>query len=108
MIRPPPRSTLFPYTTLFRSGWGGHGNSLTITLPPLTGKETTELLSSLLPQSAVPDELRETLLVRAEGNPLYAEEFVRMLLERELLVPEADGWTLRVNELPMPESVQGI
>src|SRR5256885_5184015 len=22
MIRPPPRSTLFPYTTLFRSCWG--------------------------------------------------------------------------------------
>src|ERR1035438_5145451 len=21
MLRPPPRSTLFPYTTLFRSGW---------------------------------------------------------------------------------------
>src|SRR5689334_23869971 len=25
MIRRPPRSTLFPYTTLFRS-WGGHGD----------------------------------------------------------------------------------
>src|SRR5205814_10168911 len=24
-LRPPPRSTLFPYTTLFRSGWGGCG-----------------------------------------------------------------------------------
>src|SRR3712207_9458230 len=24
MIRRPPRSTLFPYTTLFRSKWGGH------------------------------------------------------------------------------------
>src|SRR5438132_4282949 len=23
MIRPPPRSTLFPYTTLFRSQWDG-------------------------------------------------------------------------------------
>src|SRR5688572_31080438 len=23
MLRPPPRSTLFPYTTLFRSGGGG-------------------------------------------------------------------------------------
>src|SRR2546427_6291832 len=23
MIRRPPRSTLFPYTTLFRSAWGG-------------------------------------------------------------------------------------
>src|SRR3712207_8538621 len=29
MIRRPPRSTLFPYTTLFRSceGWGGRGPS---------------------------------------------------------------------------------
>ena len=25
MIRRPPRSTLFPYTTLFRSGVGGGG-----------------------------------------------------------------------------------
>src|SRR2546429_6064962 len=24
MIRRPPRSTLFPYTTLFRSGWSDH------------------------------------------------------------------------------------
>src|SRR3712207_7358871 len=27
MIRRPPRSTLFPYTTLFRSGGGGRGGS---------------------------------------------------------------------------------
>src|SRR5437899_8418772 len=25
MIRRPPRSTLFPYTTLFRSRWASHG-----------------------------------------------------------------------------------
>src|SRR5439155_17029487 len=24
MLRHPPRSTLFPYTTLFRSAWSGH------------------------------------------------------------------------------------
>src|SRR5258705_9443919 len=27
MIRRPPRSTLFPYTTLFRSPWGGTANT---------------------------------------------------------------------------------
>src|SRR2546425_8953262 len=36
MIRRPPRSTLFPYTTLFRSGWtngaSGTNNPLTILL----------------------------------------------------------------------------
>jgi class 3 adenylate cyclase/tetratricopeptide (TPR) repeat protein len=91
-----------------RGSWGGHGNALTITLPPLTSEETAELLSRLLSESAVPGELRETLLVRAAGNPLYAEEFVRMLVERELLVQGADGWKLSESELPMPESVQGI
>jgi predicted ATPase/class 3 adenylate cyclase len=91
-----------------RNGWGGHGNAMTITLLPLTGDETAQLLSLLLSESAVPDALRETLLTRAEGNPLYAEEFVRMLVERGLLVHEADGWKLRASDVPVPESVQGI
>jgi len=91
-----------------RDGWGAHGNALTITLSPLTGEETAQLLSLLLRGSEVPDGLRETLLSRAEGNPLYAEEFVRMLVDRGLLVLEAGGWKLHASELPMPESVQGI
>jgi tetratricopeptide (TPR) repeat protein len=52
--------------------------------------------------------LRETLLARAEGNPLYAEEFVRMLVDRGLLVHSDGGWDLRADELPLPDSVQGI
>jgi class 3 adenylate cyclase/tetratricopeptide (TPR) repeat protein len=91
-----------------RAGWGGHGNSVTITLPPLTGEETADLLSLLLHRSDVPEGLRETLLARAAGNPLYAEEFVRMLVDTGLLVREPDGWRLRASEVPMPESVQGI
>src|SRR3712207_6986101 len=52
MIRRPPRSTLFPYTTLFRSGQPGTGNlvcfktttttttpgTTTTTVPPVDGK----------------------------------------------------------------------
>src|SRR2546430_4585531 len=35
MIRRPPRSTLFPYTTLFRSrSQNGYGSSLTVSVPP--------------------------------------------------------------------------
>src|SRR2546422_1162843 len=36
MIRRPPRSTLFPYTTLFRSGRGGHVRSLRRSAAPAT------------------------------------------------------------------------
>src|SRR5687768_18101470 len=37
MIRPPPRSTLFPYTTLFRSGDNTAGN-----IDPITAAELAE------------------------------------------------------------------
>src|SRR5438445_8166620 len=51
MIRPPPRSTLFPYTTLFRSSSGrqiainGHIKfNLTIPLQQLNGLETLVII----------------------------------------------------------------
>src|SRR3712207_7820721 len=34
MIRRPPRSTLFPYTTLFRSGGGGRGRVVLLARRP--------------------------------------------------------------------------
>src|SRR5689334_24491884 len=36
MIRRPPRSTLFPYTTLFRSAWGGPIDASPTHLPAVT------------------------------------------------------------------------
>src|SRR2546430_7792785 len=38
MIRRPPRSTLFPYTTLFRSTGGAHGLAALGTLGPRKGR----------------------------------------------------------------------
>src|SRR3712207_8851904 len=46
MIRRPPRSTLFPYTTLFRSGLGGVLGGTMIALAP--GEDTSFLLNSLI------------------------------------------------------------
>src|SRR6266536_5306728 len=48
MIRRPPRSTLFPYTTLFRSpGHGGHRREPPVGEPPRAGdRKSTRLNSS--------------------------------------------------------------
>src|SRR5438552_5055419 len=52
MIRPPPRSTLFPYTTLFRSNTYYPGaltaaaGATTITLGPAADRKSTRLNSS--------------------------------------------------------------
>ena len=91
-----------------RRNWGARPNASTILLPPLNGSETERLLRFLLRQAEIPGELRQNLLLRAEGNPLYAEEFVRMLLERGFLYSSDEGWQLRDGQLPTPESVHAI
>jgi DNA-binding SARP family transcriptional activator/class 3 adenylate cyclase len=91
-------------------GWGGGTrNATTIALSPLTDEETARLLSALLAQSVLPAELQRLLLLRAEGNPLYAEEFIRLLTDRKLL--ERRGQSLRLiegAELAVPETLQAL
>jgi class 3 adenylate cyclase/tetratricopeptide (TPR) repeat protein len=80
-------------------GWGGgKRNSVTISLGPLTDEETARLVASLVGRSVLPAETQAALLERAGGNPLYAEEFVRMLAERGPPAPDA----------PLPENVQAL
>ncbi len=65
-----------------RPGWaGGKPSALTISLPPLSESETAQLVAAMLEQAALPADAREALLARIGGNPLYAEQFCRMLVE---------------------------
>ncbi len=62
-----------------RPNWGGgKRNALTVSLGPLAPDETAHLVQSLLGRDPADDDLREAVVARAAGNPLYAEEFVRM------------------------------
>ena len=80
-----------------RPGWGGgKRNAQTLSLAPLADGETARLLSALLDRHVLPAEAQQALLVRAGGNPLYAEQFARMFAERG---DASDD---------LPETVQGI
>jgi class 3 adenylate cyclase len=93
-----------------RPGWGGgKPNATTLSLSPLTREDTARLVAALLEQAVLPAELQAALLGRAEGNPLYAEEYVRMLQDRGFLRREDGAWRFEGSDnLPLPESVQGI
>jgi class 3 adenylate cyclase/tetratricopeptide (TPR) repeat protein len=89
-------ATARPELLTRRPGWGGgKTNALTLSLAPLSGTETAELVHALLERAAIPADVQARLLERAGGNPLYAEEFVRLLDE------QAEGTAL-------PETVQGL
>jgi tetratricopeptide (TPR) repeat protein len=91
-------------------GWGGgKRNSNTISLSPLSDSETAQLISALLAQAVLPAEVHNALLERAGGNPLYAEEFIRMLTDRGVL--QRKGRVLTIDpdaDIPLPHNVHAL
>ena len=81
-----------------RPDWGGGKlNATTLALRPLSDDQTALLLARLLGRPVLAVDAQQSLLERAGGNPLYAEQFADLFLER--------GET---DELPLPETLQGI
>jgi DNA-binding SARP family transcriptional activator/class 3 adenylate cyclase len=92
------------------AGWGGGTrNATTLALPPLTDEHITKLIAALLDQSVLPTKLQTLLLERAGGNPLYAEEFVRLLRDQGVLTRRGRAVRLREGaEVPVPDTVQAL
>ena len=79
-----------------RPTWaGGKLNAANVALAPLSADETARLIAALSDRPLLEAAAQAELLDRAGGNPLYAEQYVRMLVERGTTVD-------------LPESVQGI
>src|SRR4249920_729350 len=81
-----------------RPGWsGGKLNASIIGLSPLSSEQTAVLISHVLERSLLPAEIQQALLERSEGNPLYAEQYAQLYLERG-----------SAEDMPLPETLQGI
>ena len=88
---------------------GGMRNATTIALGPLSHDETAELVAAMLDQTLLPANVQAAILDRSGGNPLYAEEFVRMLKDRGLLVKSGGTWRLdETDDIPFPDTVQAL
>src|SRR5712692_5425070 len=76
-----------------RRDWGGgRRNFTTIVLEALTSDETSELISGLLDSRDLPEVFYYSIQSRAEGNPFFVEEIVRMLIDQGVLVKQDGCW----------------
>ena len=81
-----------------RPGWGGgRRRSIAIELGPLPESEIAELIDTLVEGAALSDGLRTVLLDKTEGNPLFVEETIRMLVE------QGEGAAVRI-----PDTLQAL
>jgi class 3 adenylate cyclase/tetratricopeptide (TPR) repeat protein len=87
------------------------GEALTeISLGPLGGDDARVLVAHLLAIDALPDELRRLVLEKAEGNPFFVEEVVRMLIEREAIEQRDERWTATqaMASIEVPNTVEAL
>jgi class 3 adenylate cyclase/tetratricopeptide (TPR) repeat protein len=76
-----------------RTGWGGGKmNASSILLEPLDGEASSTLVDNLLGEADIPETARRRILDAAEGNPLFVEEMLGMLIDDGLLRFEDGGW----------------
>jgi class 3 adenylate cyclase/tetratricopeptide (TPR) repeat protein len=69
-------------------------NASSVVLNPLTDDETDGLIRGLVGGIDVPVKARARIAEMAEGNPLYVEETIRMLVDDGVLQQVAGRWTL--------------
>jgi class 3 adenylate cyclase len=81
-----------------------------ISLEPLSDADSRTLVSNLLEIESLPEGVRKVIMARAEGNPFFVEEVVRMLIERGVIVAQGDRWvaTDAVSTVEIPESLHGL
>ncbi|MBN1179117.1 MAG: tetratricopeptide repeat protein [Anaerolineae bacterium] len=78
-------------------------------LRPLSEQAADELVSNLLGGREVPLRIRQLLLFRGGGNPLFIEELLTSMIDQGWLVLRNGAWAMiHAEEFQIPETVQGI
>ncbi len=79
-------------------------------LQQLSVEDALELMARLFSSADLPDELRDQMLARGEGNPFFLEEIVRSLMDQGLLVQVNGSWrvTEGISDVMIPETLQGV
>jgi len=87
------------------------GSGLTeVTLNPLTEADSRQLVSNLLEIESLPDNIRTIILKKAEGNPFFVEEVIRMLIERGAIIKKGESWAAgkEIETIEIPDNLQGL
>ena len=72
----------------------GSQSATRLVLGPLSSAETDRIADALLGRTALPQSTRAVIARAAEGNPLFIEQMLSMLVDQGALVADASGgWT---------------
>jgi predicted ATPase/class 3 adenylate cyclase len=91
--------------------WGGGKlNATSMLLEPLDDGNCRRLIANLLGRGPLPVDVETRIAVAADGNALFAEELLAMLVDDELLAWNGHRWvaTGDLLELPVPQTINTL
>ena len=94
-----------------RPTWsGGVLNSTTVLLDPLPADESATLIRNLVGESVLQGALGRRIVETAEGNPLFVEEMIGMLVDAGVLTRDGEGWQLNgdLDRVEVPPTIQAL
>ena len=103
------RPTLFERRPYWGEGQTYHNR---LELRPLSKRESRQLVAEILKMAGkVPTQLRELVVGGAEGNPFYAEELIKMLIEDGVIIVGEETWQVeahRLAQVDVPSTLAGV
>lgn len=94
-----------------RPGWaGGKLRTTSVLLEPLNEAEVARLVANLLDGSAASPSVERKIADAADGNPLFVEEFLAMLVEDGLVRRAGDEWvgSTDLDTIETPASIKAL
>jgi tetratricopeptide (TPR) repeat protein len=94
-----------------RPAWGGGKlNATSLLLEPLDDESCGRLIDNLLEQAEVAEGVKSRIAAAAEGNPLFVEEMLAMLIDEGTLRQEDGRWlaTRDVSTIEVPPTIQAL
>ena len=114
VMRPERDAPGWQLAAIVREALGGRLSEML--LEPLSENDSRALVSNLLEIEALPETVRDLILRKADGNPFFVEEVIRMLIDRSAIIqvpgetPGAVRWAAgaQIHEVEIPDNLQGL
>jgi class 3 adenylate cyclase/tetratricopeptide (TPR) repeat protein len=92
-----------------RADWSEQGGEL-LELKPLSAEDSALVVEHLLGDAAVPDDVSKRIVAAAEGNPLFVEQLLSMLIDDGMLTREDGRWVAvgDLSDLAIPGTIQAL
>jgi class 3 adenylate cyclase/tetratricopeptide (TPR) repeat protein len=94
-----------------RPTWAaGVSDAASIRLEPLTEEDSVHLIDNLLGRASLEEDVLARIRRSAEGNPLFVEEILRMLVDEGLLRREDGRWTAAgdLSSIAIPPTINAL